>query len=276
MSNSCVRWRTNVSSSWKEPGSSSFSTRSRAVYLPRSCCLATAALAAGVDRLVAQLLELGELLLVCLGGLGAHGAASLCAWLLRRSGARRAPGSGARERPVVRLPEALERPGEQRLVVGRRRGPRRAASTATGPRAPRARARGHLAARGLARAIATRVGSGGAWTTEAGRPPNHPRRRANRPFGVVGPRAALASRPLAAQSRVRARAQPTSGSGSSTTSSAAPARAPPQPPAPAPTRPRRSAWPSASPVFPTPTARAAPCRWRARPPRQRRSPARAW
>ena len=42
MSNSCVRWRTNVSSSWNEPGSSSFSTRSRAVYLPFSCCLATA------------------------------------------------------------------------------------------------------------------------------------------------------------------------------------------------------------------------------------------
>ena len=36
---SCVRWRTNVSSSWKLPGSSSFSTRSRAVRRPRSCCL---------------------------------------------------------------------------------------------------------------------------------------------------------------------------------------------------------------------------------------------
>ena len=43
MSNSYVRCRTNVSSSWKEPGSSSLWTRSRAVYLPRSCCLATAA-----------------------------------------------------------------------------------------------------------------------------------------------------------------------------------------------------------------------------------------
>ena len=42
MPNSWVRWRTNVSSSWKEPESSSFSTRSRAVYLPRSCCLASA------------------------------------------------------------------------------------------------------------------------------------------------------------------------------------------------------------------------------------------
>jgi hypothetical protein len=31
MSKSVVRWRTNVSSSWKEPGSSSFSTRSRAL-----------------------------------------------------------------------------------------------------------------------------------------------------------------------------------------------------------------------------------------------------
>src|SRR3954470_2509224 len=42
MSNSYVRWRTNVSSSWKEPGSRSFSMRSRAVYLPRSCCLRSA------------------------------------------------------------------------------------------------------------------------------------------------------------------------------------------------------------------------------------------
>ena len=42
MSNSYVRWRTNVSSSWKEPGSSSFSTRSRAVYLPRACCFSSA------------------------------------------------------------------------------------------------------------------------------------------------------------------------------------------------------------------------------------------
>ena len=42
MSNSIVRWRTNVSSSWNEPGSSSFSTRSRAVYLPRACCFSSA------------------------------------------------------------------------------------------------------------------------------------------------------------------------------------------------------------------------------------------
>ena len=42
MSKSYVRWRTNVSSSWKEPGSSSFSTRSRAVYLPRACCFSSA------------------------------------------------------------------------------------------------------------------------------------------------------------------------------------------------------------------------------------------
>jgi hypothetical protein len=37
-----VRWRTNVSSSWNEPGSSSFSIRSRAVYLPLACCFSTA------------------------------------------------------------------------------------------------------------------------------------------------------------------------------------------------------------------------------------------
>ncbi len=43
MSKSSVRWRTNVSSSWNEPGSSSFSIRSRAVYLPFSCCFSTAA-----------------------------------------------------------------------------------------------------------------------------------------------------------------------------------------------------------------------------------------
>src|SRR5919201_2640228 len=42
MSKSDVRWRTKVSSSWKEPGSSSFSTRSRAVSLPLSCCFSTA------------------------------------------------------------------------------------------------------------------------------------------------------------------------------------------------------------------------------------------
>src|SRR3954468_5641717 len=42
MSKSNVRWRTNVSSSWKVPGSSSFSTRSRAVSLPFSCCFSTA------------------------------------------------------------------------------------------------------------------------------------------------------------------------------------------------------------------------------------------
>ena len=40
--NSCVRWRTYVSSSWNEPGSSSFSIRSRAVYLPLACCFSTA------------------------------------------------------------------------------------------------------------------------------------------------------------------------------------------------------------------------------------------
>src|SRR4051795_10143035 len=40
--NSLVRWRTKVSSSWKEPGSSSFSIRSRAVYLPLACCFSTA------------------------------------------------------------------------------------------------------------------------------------------------------------------------------------------------------------------------------------------
>src|SRR3954470_5907595 len=42
MSNSCVRWRTNVSSSWNDPGSSSFSIRSRAVYFPRACCFSSA------------------------------------------------------------------------------------------------------------------------------------------------------------------------------------------------------------------------------------------
>ena len=42
ISKSCVRWRVNVSSSWKEPGSSSFSTRSRALRRPRSCCLRSA------------------------------------------------------------------------------------------------------------------------------------------------------------------------------------------------------------------------------------------
>src|SRR3954462_7510028 len=40
--NSIVRWRTDVSSSWKAPGSSSFSIRSRAVYLPLACCFSTA------------------------------------------------------------------------------------------------------------------------------------------------------------------------------------------------------------------------------------------
>src|SRR6478752_73395 len=40
--NSVVRWRTKVSSSLNEPGSSSFSTRSRAVYLPRACCFSSA------------------------------------------------------------------------------------------------------------------------------------------------------------------------------------------------------------------------------------------
>ena len=44
MSKSYVRWRTKVSSSWKEPGSSSFSIRSRAVYLPFACCFSTASL----------------------------------------------------------------------------------------------------------------------------------------------------------------------------------------------------------------------------------------
>ena len=43
ISNSVVRWRTYVSSSWNEPGSSSFSIRSRAVYLPLACCFSTAA-----------------------------------------------------------------------------------------------------------------------------------------------------------------------------------------------------------------------------------------
>jgi hypothetical protein len=42
MSNSAVRWRTNVSSSSNEPGSSSFSIRSRAVSLPLACCFSSA------------------------------------------------------------------------------------------------------------------------------------------------------------------------------------------------------------------------------------------
>ncbi len=42
MSNSKVRWRTKVSSSWNEPGSSSFSIRSRAVSLPLACCFSSA------------------------------------------------------------------------------------------------------------------------------------------------------------------------------------------------------------------------------------------
>ena len=42
MPNSVTRWRTKVSSSWNEPGSSSVSMRSRAVILPRACCLASA------------------------------------------------------------------------------------------------------------------------------------------------------------------------------------------------------------------------------------------
>ena len=42
MSNSAVRWRTKVSSSWNEPGSSSFSIRSRAVSLPLECCFSSA------------------------------------------------------------------------------------------------------------------------------------------------------------------------------------------------------------------------------------------
>src|ERR1700754_3474176 len=42
ISKSVERWRMYVSSSWKEPGSSSFSIRSRAVYLPFACCFSTA------------------------------------------------------------------------------------------------------------------------------------------------------------------------------------------------------------------------------------------
>jgi len=42
ISKSVVRWRTKASSSSKEPLSSSFSIRSRAVNLPLACCLATA------------------------------------------------------------------------------------------------------------------------------------------------------------------------------------------------------------------------------------------
>ena len=42
MSKSAVRWRTNVSSSSNEPGSSSFSIRSRAVSLPLACCFSSA------------------------------------------------------------------------------------------------------------------------------------------------------------------------------------------------------------------------------------------
>ena len=55
--NSFVRWRTNVSSSWNEPGSSSFSIRSRAVYLPLAWCFSTAALGA-LEGGGAALLEL--------------------------------------------------------------------------------------------------------------------------------------------------------------------------------------------------------------------------
>ena len=42
MSKSAVRWRTKVSSSSNEPGSSSFSIRSRAVSLPLACCFSSA------------------------------------------------------------------------------------------------------------------------------------------------------------------------------------------------------------------------------------------
>ncbi len=75
MSKSGVRWRTNTSSSWKEPGSSSFSIRSRAVYLPRSCCFSTAfSEPAWIAswRISSSWLEL---LFVGFGGLVAHGGA---------------------------------------------------------------------------------------------------------------------------------------------------------------------------------------------------------
>ena len=67
--NSSVRWRTNVSSSWKEPGSSSFSIRSRAVYLPFACCFSSAS---GEECAPpAQLLQVGELVVEVSGLCGA-------------------------------------------------------------------------------------------------------------------------------------------------------------------------------------------------------------
>ena len=100
-----------MSSSWNEPGSSSFSTRSRAVSLPLACCFSSAS-RVRVGRLLAQLLELGELLLVGLGGL-----------LPRHEGGGllRSARLGAREGAVVRRAEVVERRPRGRRRSGRRR-----------------------------------------------------------------------------------------------------------------------------------------------------------
>ena len=60
MSELVVRWRTKMSSSSNEPGSSSCSIRSRAVSLPFACCFSTASSEAGVDRLVSAAREAGR------------------------------------------------------------------------------------------------------------------------------------------------------------------------------------------------------------------------
>ncbi len=60
MPNPCARWRASMSSSTNEPGSSSFSSRSRAVSLPAVVLTGDRRLAPRVERLLAQDGELLE------------------------------------------------------------------------------------------------------------------------------------------------------------------------------------------------------------------------
>ena len=112
-----VRWRTKVSSSWKDPGSSSFSIRSRAVCLPRSCCFSSAS---GDEWTAASRSS-------CRCASRSSKVSGLCwRWVIapRMLSAPRAPSDAARRRPAA----ASRRPRRARC-------PTRAAARRVRPRA---------------------------------------------------------------------------------------------------------------------------------------------
>ena len=106
-----------MSSSWNEPGSSSFSIRSRAVYLPFACCFSTAFSEAWWIAASRSSCELRELLFVRLEGFLAHGRRES---MRRRP--RRARSAAARAHLQRRSPGARRRASRTSTRSARRFG----------------------------------------------------------------------------------------------------------------------------------------------------------